>query len=166
MAADSLRSVGNWAARPASIGRLVIPDSRTWPEAIKRQYREVVQAAYGESDPLDVFLFQDPVASWLFLQDAVTGAAILPVSEENWDVSKGFPILTFSNAEAEAHSERLSRAGYRVHVIVADAVVGSVPEPRRSSQRKRAERPARRRYPNVVSISMARDLLRGREDLG
>lgn len=164
MAADSLRqSSENWVARPSSIGRLVIPDPRAWPQEMKERYREVIRVARGECDPLDVFIFQDAGGALMLLQDAVTGAAVLPVDESQWDISKGFPILSFSNSEVDSHSERLRRAGYRAHVIVADEVVRRGPAPHKSSTRSRGGKRGRR-YANVVSIAQARDLQHRRED--
>jgi hypothetical protein len=162
MAADSLRTSDKWAPRASSIGRLVIPDPRTWPQKMKDQFREVIRIAHGECDPLYVFIFQDDRGSFMLLQDAVTGAAILPVDESNWHTSEGFPILSISNADVDSCSERLCQAGYRVHVIVADEVMRRR-EPRKSSGRKRSGRRVKQRS-NVVSISEARDLQRRLED--
>jgi hypothetical protein len=78
----------------------------------------------------------------MMLQDAVTAAALLPVGQDNWDVSRGYPMFVFGSENIDVYAQQLVNAGYTVRVLVPEDHV-------------RTKAPARRRG-QVVSISVAR----------
>lgn len=119
-----------------SIGMLPIPDARFWPAEIREWYRN----ATGECGPLDVFIFSSGQVGSMYLQDAITAAAIMPVDALEWHTERGFPAFIFDGARIGEIQHRLGRCGYTVHIL----------EP--AGRRKQSSRQRRA----VVSIASAR----------
>jgi hypothetical protein len=77
-----------------SIGMLPIPDRRHWPGEIRTWFRN----ATGECGPLDIFIFAYGQVGGLYLQDAVTAAAVLEVDASEWHTARGFPVFILERA--------------------------------------------------------------------
>lgn len=127
-----------------SIGMLPIPDARFWPAEIREWYRN----ATGDCGPLDVFIFSSGQVGSMYLQDAITAAAVLPVvGALEWHTERGFPVFIFEAGRIDEIRHRLDRCGYRVCVLDPTA---------------KQKRPSKRRRAPVVSIALARGTQKGR----
>lgn len=93
MASSSgVRRIGarQYASVAANLGvSLPIPDGRAWPEDVRVWFHK----ATGECGPLDVFIFNHGQVACMYLQDAVTAAAILEVDASEWFTERGYPIF-------------------------------------------------------------------------
>jgi hypothetical protein len=123
---------------------LPIPDPRTWPTEIRTWFRD----AAGECGPLDVFIFNHGKIAALYLQDAVTAAAILEVGASEWHTERGYPAYFFDPQRIGEIQHRLGVCGYTVHCL----------EP--AGQQKQ---PRKRKQAPVVSIACARERKRKTE---
>jgi hypothetical protein len=77
----------------------------------------------------------------MYLQDAVTAAALLNVEESEWHTEGGYPAFDFPAEKIAAFDRRLTLCGYSVRIV-----------PLTSSGA-----PVRRTRAEVVSIAEARD---------
>ena len=98
---------------PGALGRLPIPDPRTWPDGVRERFHELT----GDCSPLDVFIFTSGPAASMYLQDAITGVGILEVDPSGFHVEDGYPALHFPSNDVEEYSRRLSVCGYSVRVV-------------------------------------------------
>jgi hypothetical protein len=119
------------------IGILPIPDARTWPLEIRTWFHNAV----GEAGPLDVFIFNHGQVAALYLQDAVTAAAVLDVHIEEWHTERGYPVFVFDPGRIDEVRHHLGLCGYVVRVL--EPADGRRPH-------------ARRKPAAVVNISSAR----------
>jgi hypothetical protein len=117
------------------------PDPLTWP-AEARAWFNAVRGTYG---PKDIFCFDQITVAFFVMEDAYTGAALLPVNESNWDLDFGYPILVFAHSFLEEYSQILTSAGYNLHFK-------TFPQKRPISNEDRA----RFRFSRVVDISIGR----------
>ncbi len=97
----------------AGIGMLPIPDPRFWPNEIREWFEGVV----GQCGPLDVYVFNHGKIAALYLQDAVTAAALLEVHPSEWHTERGYPAYFFDPARIGEIQHRLGIVGYDVHVL-------------------------------------------------
>jgi hypothetical protein len=117
------------------------PDPATWP-AETRAWFNAVRQKYG---PKDLFLFDQVTVAMFLMEDAYTGAALLPVDETNWNLDYGYPILVFEHAYVEEYARILTGAGYNLHFK-------TFPEKRQISNEDRA----RFHFSRVIDISAGR----------
>ncbi len=125
------------------------PDPATWP-AESRAWFNAVRGAYG---PKDLFCFDQVTVAFFVMEDAYTGAALLPVDESNWNLDFGYPILVFEHSFVDEYTRILTSAGYTLHFKV-------FPQKRPISNEDREKF----RFARVVDISVGRtpDLLKER----
>lgn len=114
------------AGDPSSIGMLPVPNPRLWPAEIRTWYRN----ATGECGPLDIFLFDYGDVGSLYLQDAITAAAVLSVDASEWHTERGFPVFVFDASRIGEIQHRLGLCGYTVRMVQPAA------EPKRSKRRR------------------------------
>jgi len=137
---SKIRGIG--ATRQAgdigSIGMLLLTDPRHWPAEIRVWFNN----ATGAHGPLDVFIFDSGQVGAMYLQDAITAAALLQVDASEWHTERGFPAFVFDRARIGEISHRLGICGYHVHVL----------EPATTASKS----PKRKRSAAVVSIAGAR----------
>jgi hypothetical protein len=119
------------------------PDPATWP-ADSRAWFNAVRGQYG---PKDLFVFDQVTVAFLVMEDAYTGAALLPVDELNWNLDFGYPILVFEHSFVEEYTHILTSAGYNLHFK-------SFPHRRPISREDRANF----HFARVVDISIGRTL--------
>jgi hypothetical protein len=124
------------------IGALPIPDPRTWPDGIRVWFRDAV----GECGPLDVFIFNHRRLAALYLQDAITAAALLDVDAAEWHTERGYPVFCFDPARIGEIQHRLGMCGYAVHIVGM-------------GEQQTQQHPKRKRG-SVVSIATAREMQR------
>jgi hypothetical protein len=126
------------------------PDPATWP-AETRAWFNAVRGEYG---PKDLFVFDGVTVAMLLMEDAYSGAAMLPVDETNWNLDYGYPILVFEHAFVEEYTRILTNAGYNLHFKV-------FPQKHQSSNEDRTNY----RFARVVDISIGRrpELFKERE---
>jgi hypothetical protein len=105
---------GQRSGIPSGTGVLPVPDPRTWPDYIRVWYRQ----ATGAANPLQVFIFDHGPMAALYLQDALTAAAILEIDPGEWCVEAGYPVFVFAPARIPEIRRRLSAAGYQISVLV------------------------------------------------
>lgn len=148
MASSSgVRRIGarQYASVAANLGvSLPIPDGRAWPEDVRVWFHK----ATGECGPLDVFIFNHGQVACMYLQDAVTAAAILEVDASEWFTERGYPIFCFDPKRIGEIQHRLGIVGYTVHVL--EPAEG----PKRPSPRKRGK---------VLNIAVGREKARGEQ---
>ena len=139
MRSSNVRRIGKarLAGDAGSIGVLPNPDPRFRPAEIRAWFRN----ATGVCGPLDVFIFDSGQVGAMYLQDAVTAAAVLPVDASEWHTERGFPAFIFDAARIDEIRQRLDGSGYTVRVLHSTA------EQKRSVKRRRAP---------VVDIGSAR----------
>jgi hypothetical protein len=130
------------AADAGSIGVLPIPDARLWPAEIREWYRN----AAGDCGPLDVFIFSSGQVGSMYLQDAITAAAVMRVDASEWHTERGFPAFIFDAGRTDEIRHRLDQCGYTVHVLDPTA---------------KQKRPSKRRGAPVVSIDFVRGTEKG-----
>jgi hypothetical protein len=128
---------GRRGKTPAQIGVMSVPDPRTWPEEVRAWFR----AATGECGPSDVFIFDHGVVGALYLQDAITAAAILDISISEWHTEQGYPVFTFVPQRIGEIERRLGLCGYTVHIL---------------QQAENGRQPQKHRRAPVISIASAR----------
>ncbi|HEY9142114.1 MAG TPA: hypothetical protein VIN93_14550 [Bryobacteraceae bacterium] len=137
MRSSNVRRIGatRQACDAAGIGMLPIPDPRHWPAEIRRWYRDAV----GKCGPLDVFIFNSGQVGALYLQDAITAAAVCKVNVSEWHTERGFPAFIFDAGRVAEIQHQLDQCGYKTHIVETAG--------KRSSKQRRAP---------VVSIACAR----------
>jgi hypothetical protein len=131
------------AADEGTIGVLPIPTARFWPAEIRAWYKN----ATGDYGPLDVFIFSSGQVGSMYLQDAITAAAIMPVDALEWHTERGFPAFIFDAGRIDEIRHRLDKCGYTVHVLDPTT----------------KQKPRKRRGASVVSIDFARGTQKGRK---
>lgn len=97
----------------SSVGNLPVPNPRTWPKEIREWFRSTI----GEAGPLDVFVFDYGQIACLYLQDAITAAAVLPIAPSEWHTEHGYPIFCFESERMPDIQKQLCVVGYEVHVL-------------------------------------------------
>ncbi|MGA2266931.1 MAG: hypothetical protein ABSH44_00550 [Bryobacteraceae bacterium] len=102
----------------------------------------------GGAGPLDVFLFDHDRVAALYLQDAVTAAAILDIDPSEWHTERGYPAFVFDAARIGEIQRCLDICGYNVNVLEPKG------ERRQPGSRKRAR---------VLSISIGHQKMQGEE---
>jgi hypothetical protein len=107
------RNVRKQSLTPSSIASLPIPDPRTWPEDVRRWFRQVT----GEACPRDIFIFRSGAMSEMYLQDAITAICILEVDSSSWHTEGGYPVFQFASRLIEEYSRQLSACGYSVRIL-------------------------------------------------
>lgn len=122
----------------AGIGVLPIPDPRTWPEEIRAWFRK----ATGECAPLDVFIFNHGQVACLYLQDAITAAAVMEIDISEWHTERGYPVFVFDPGRIGEVQHQLGIVGYEVRVL----------EPV-----ERQVQPGKRKSAKVLNIAVGRD---------
>ena len=120
------------------ISGLLIPDPRTWPEEIRSWFR----GATSDGGPLDVFIFNHGRLGCLYLQDAVTAAAVMDIDISEWHTERGYPVFCFHADRIGEVQHRLGIMGYKVHVL--ELV-------------ERRSPPGRRQGTKVLSIAVGRE---------
>lgn len=115
-----------------------MPDPSGWPEEIRTWFR----SATGGCQALDIFIFNYGRLACLYLQDAVTAAAVLEIDASEWHTERGYPVFVFDAARIDEIQRQLSICGYDVHVLEPSD------KPKRPGGHKRAK---------VLSISVGRE---------
>lgn len=138
MASSSkVRRIGKHTGTCAGVGFLPVPDPRVWPEEIRTWFRNTV----GQWGPSDVFIFDEGAFACMYLQDAVTAAAVLDISVSEWHTERGFPAFCFESARIGEIQHRLGNIGYQVHVLKPET-------------QTRKDTPDKHRRAEVVEISV------------
>ena len=104
---------GSASSLPPAIGSLPIPNSLIWPQEIRDWFRDVL----GESGPFTVLIFHRGNLGGMYLQDAVTAAALLEVEDAEWHTEGGYPAFEFPAEKIAAFERRLTLCGYSVRIV-------------------------------------------------
>jgi len=118
----------------SAYGYFTFPPPEAWPAEARRTFRQSV----GERSLIDVCVFDHGTTNAMYMEDAVTALAVLPITREEWFTRLGYPSVMFDPSKLEQYSQRLADAGYRVVVM-------------EKCTRQRADRNGK-----VVSIASAR----------
>lgn len=112
---SNIRRIGikRQSGTSAGLGFLPVPDPRSWPEEILTWFRK----ATGECGPLDVFIFNHGQVAALYLQDAVTAAAVMEIDISEWRTERGYPVFCFDPERIGEIQHRLGIVGYEVRVL-------------------------------------------------
>src|SRR4051794_20561330 len=113
VASSNMRRIGVHGRGGAPAGLLPVPDPRTWPAEIRAWYR----AAVGACGPCDVFVFDYGRYSAMYLQDAVTAAAVIEIDLSEWHVEQGYPAVICDPERISEVERYLGLVGYKVHVL-------------------------------------------------
>ena len=91
---------------------------------------------------MDVFIFKHGQFACLYLQDAITAAAVMDVDISEWHIERGYPVCVFDPGRIGEIQHQLGIVGYEVRVLEP---VEQQAQPRK---RKRAR---------VLNIAVGRD---------
>lgn len=90
------------------------PDPKVWPADAVERFR-------GFTEPrtlLDLFIFNaDGDAAALYMEDALSALAVLPVAADQWFTHAGYPSFVFAPWKIKEYTEALEAAGYRVWLM-------------------------------------------------
>jgi heptaprenylglyceryl phosphate synthase len=94
-------------------GEFTFPEPQRWPAETLRAFGK----ATGERSLLDIFIFDHGHAMAMYMEDAVTALAVLPITRDEWFTHAGYPAVVFDPPKLERYREQLQAAGYRVVVL-------------------------------------------------
>jgi DNA mismatch repair ATPase MutS len=66
---------------------------------------------------LDVFIFVSGAFAAMYLADAVTMAGLIEIDPREWHTEAGYPAFCFNPERVEAYADKLTAAGYAVHLL-------------------------------------------------
>jgi len=92
---------------------------------------------------LDVFIFVSRGFATMYLADAVTAAGLIEIDPREWHTEAGYPAFCFNPERVGAYTDKLTAAGYAVHLLEPAEQAGEQP----AGSTRRAE---------VVNIADAR----------
>ena len=94
-------------------GYFEFPAPETWPTDALRAFGK----ATGERSLIDVFIFEHGFTDAMYMEDAVTALAVLPIPHAEWSTRLGYPVVMFDPSKVDQYSQKLVDAGYRVAVM-------------------------------------------------
>jgi hypothetical protein len=121
-------------------GVFAFPDPEAWPASVIGWFERVT----GCPGLHDLFIFDYGESSAMYLEDALTAAATLPLAPGEWFAEYGYPAVIFSSSKIGQHRRTLENEGYRVSVMTPEDAI----EPSEG--------------PDVTCISRARKMGAGR----